>query len=89
MSISDGKIGAHTKTTIPALEHHEKLFRVLVENSSDAIALVSTEGAFTYVSPVSQKILGYTPEELLGRSPRELFPPNHIAEVLVGQLVMV
>jgi len=60
----------------------EKLFRALIENSSDAIALVSREGLFTYVSPSVQKILGFTPEELLGHNTLELFPPDHLPAAL-------
>ena len=60
----------------------EKLFRALIENSSDAIALVSHEGLFTYVSPSVQKILGFTPEELLGHNTLELFPPDHLPAAL-------
>jgi PAS domain S-box-containing protein len=73
-------MSVRSKTTT-AFKHNEKLFRVLIENSSDALALVSKEGVFVYVSPPVQKILGYAPEELLGRSIRDLFPPNHGAEV--------
>ena len=60
----------------------EKLFRALIENSSDAVALVSHEGLFTYVSPSVQKILGFTPEELLGRNTLELFPPDNLPAAL-------
>ena len=60
----------------------EKLFRALIENSSDAIALVSHEGLFTYVSPSVQKILGFKPEELLGHNTLELFPPDNLPAVL-------
>jgi len=60
----------------------EKLFRALIENSSDAVALVSHEGLFVYVSPSVQKILGFTPEELLGRNTLELFPPDNLPAAL-------
>lgn len=60
----------------------EELFRALIENSSDAIALVSEEGLFTYVSPSVEKMLGYAPAELLGRDIRELFPPNYFSEIV-------
>ena len=60
----------------------EKLFRSLVENSSDAIALVSKEGLFIYISPPVEKMLGYTPEELVGRDIRELFPPAYLPEIV-------
>src|SRR5438270_8049419 len=59
-----------------------QIFRALIENSSDAIALVSPEGLFTYVSPSVQGILGFTPEELLGQSTLELVPPDYLATAL-------
>ena len=60
---------------------HEKLFRVLIENSSDVLALVSGESKFIYVSPQIQKILGFTPQELAGRSTNDLFPPDYSREI--------
>ncbi|HYK85246.1 MAG TPA: PAS domain S-box protein [Ktedonobacteraceae bacterium] len=76
MSTSARKMSMRVKMTA-AFKQNEKLFRVLIENSSDALALVSKEGVFVYVSPPVQKILGYTPDELLGRSIRDLFPPDY------------
>lgn len=64
------------------LNSSEQLFRALIENSSDAVALVSQESIFLYLSPTVQKILGFTPEELLGRNIRELFPPDQLGDVL-------
>jgi PAS domain S-box-containing protein len=61
----------------------EELFRALIENSSDAIALVSEEGLFTYVSPSVEKMLGYTPAELVGRDIRDFFPPQYFSEIAV------
>jgi len=60
----------------------EQLFRALIENSSDAIALVSEEGLFTYVSPSVEKMLGYTPDELVGRDIRDFFPPHYFSEIV-------
>ncbi|MHB8599365.1 MAG: PAS domain S-box protein [Ktedonobacteraceae bacterium] len=57
----------------------EKLFRILIENSSDAIALLTAEAVFLYVSPPVQKMLGFTPEELVGRNGFELVPPAQLA----------
>lgn len=81
MATKTKKRVAHSQMT-EVLDHSEKLFRALIENSSDAIALVSKESIFTYVSPSVQKILGFMPEELLGRNIRDLFPPDHLAETL-------
>ncbi len=57
----------------------EKLFRILIENSSDAIALLNAETVFLYVSLPVQKMLGFTPEELVGRNGFELVPPAQLA----------
>ena len=76
MSTPAGKITENSQRA-NVFNPGEKLFRALIENSSDAIALVSHEGLFTYVSPSVQKILGFTPEELLGHNTLELFPPGY------------
>ncbi|HVB24870.1 MAG TPA: PAS domain S-box protein [Ktedonobacteraceae bacterium] len=57
----------------------EKRFRALIENSADAIGLVTAQGVFLYASPSTQRVLGYLPEELVGRNTfRELVHPDDI-----------
>jgi diguanylate cyclase (GGDEF)-like protein/PAS domain S-box-containing protein len=43
----------------------EDRFAALVDNSSDIVAVLGAERGFTYVSPVVQRLLGYSPEEFL------------------------
>ena len=50
----------------------EKRFRALIENSSDGIVLLGTDGGILYASPSTTRVLGYDPEEMLGRSAFEL-----------------
>ncbi|MEE9183826.1 MAG: response regulator [Acidimicrobiia bacterium] len=50
------------------LEDSEREFRLLAENSTDLITRHTLDGEFLYVSPASLSILGYEPDELLGRS---------------------
>ncbi len=59
-----------------ALEASEKKFRALIENSSDAIALIAPDATLLYASPSIQKILDYVPEEFLGRSAFEFLHPQ-------------
>ncbi len=46
----------------------EKRFRSLVHNSSDVVAVVGADGVISYVSPPVERILGYKPEDGIGRS---------------------
>ena len=50
-----------------ALRQSEGKFRSLVESTNDWIWEVNEQGAYTYVSPQVKNILGYAPEEVLGR----------------------
>ena len=57
-----------------ALRESEDQFRGLVESSSDLIWKVNAECVYTYVSPQVEWILGYTPEEVIGKTPLDLMP---------------
>ena len=46
----------------------EARYRLMAEYSSDVIARQTVDGLYLYVSPASRTLLGYTPEELIGRS---------------------
>lgn len=50
-----------------ALKESEERFRNLVETTSDWIWEVDTRGIFTYVSPQVNDLLGYAPEDLIGK----------------------
>lgn len=48
------------------IKRNEERFRSMIEHGSDLITLVDRDGAITYVSPSSARILGYEPSELIG-----------------------
>jgi len=50
------------------LARRERYFRALMENSLDIICIIGREGFLLYVSPSVERVLGYTPEELRGKS---------------------
>lgn len=50
-----------------ALREREERFRSLIEHSSDGIMLIDAAGKVLYASPSTKRILGFTPEELVGR----------------------
>jgi len=57
-----------------ALRRSEQRFRNMVETTNDWIWEVDREGKYTYVSPQIKKILGYDPEEMIGRTPFDFMP---------------
>jgi PAS domain S-box-containing protein len=62
-----------------ALKASEERFRNLVETTSDWIWEVDIEGRFIYASPQATGILGYAPDELIGKRLMELMPPKAAA----------
>ncbi|HLL83575.1 MAG TPA: PAS domain S-box protein [Longimicrobium sp.] len=65
-----------------ALRRSEQHFRRLIENAQDNIVIVSPEGVMTYQSPSVTRILGYTPDELVGTSAWELIHPDDVDAVM-------
>ena len=67
------KAGTHF-TSVTASEGR---FRALTEKSSDAIALVNSQGKVLYASLSTKEVMGYTPEEFKKlTNPFELVPPD-------------
>jgi PAS domain S-box-containing protein len=58
------------------LAESNERYRLLAENSLDLIALFSLEEKYMYISPSVEHILGFTPQELLGRTGYELLHPD-------------
>ncbi len=56
------------KKRVSELNRSEKRFEEVAENSGDWIWEVNTEGLYTYSSPVVEELLGYTPQEIVGKN---------------------
>jgi PAS domain S-box-containing protein len=64
------------------LQKSEQRFKQISENAEEIIWEMTTDGMFTYVSPVVERVLGYKPEELVNKKYYyDLFEPR-IAEDL-------
>ncbi len=51
-------------------------YRLLIDQSTDMLCRLTPQGFFLHVSAASLKVLGYEPEELIGRSKAELIHPE-------------
>ncbi|MFC2021371.1 PAS domain S-box protein [Chloroflexota bacterium] len=58
-----------------ALENQSK-YQALVETSSDFIWEIDINGVYTYCGPQMEKLWGLKPEEMLGKTPFDLLPPE-------------
>jgi PAS domain S-box-containing protein len=61
-----------------ALRRSEQYFRSLIENALDIISLTDERGMILFSSPSIERVLGYTPDELLGRSGYALIHPDDL-----------
>jgi PAS domain S-box-containing protein len=66
------------KLSEAALLKSEERFRDLINTTADIVWQTDAEKRFVYVSPQVEKILGYTPDELVGRSPFEFLDPSTV-----------
>lgn len=75
------------------LRESELRFRGIAESMSDWIWEVDAQGVYTYCSGRVEDILGYRPEEIIGRTPFDFMPEDEaekiasaFAEIVAGQI---
>ena len=65
-----------------SLRQGEQFFRGLIEKSFDAIVVLDLQGKVQYASPSTQRLLGYSAEELVGRYAFDLIHPDDLEQTL-------
>ncbi len=60
----------------------ERRFRALIENSSDAVALVGADGTILYESPAGSRVHGYASEGRVGQNAFERIHPEDVQAVV-------
>ncbi len=66
-----------TKNFHAALYESEKKYRNLVQTSQELIWSVDIQGLLTFVNAAAERIYGYEPPEMIGRSFTEFLLPEH------------
>ena len=63
------------------IRRDEEKYRNLVETINDWVWEINQEGVYSYASPKVTELLGYEPEEIIGKKPTDLMPPEEAARV--------
>ena len=64
-----------------ALRQSEERFRALVQNASDIVTVLKADGTIRYESPSIVRLLGYPPEDLIGRNAFDYIHPEDLKRV--------
>jgi PAS domain S-box-containing protein len=64
-----------------AVRDSERRYRLLAENATDLISRHSPAGTYRYASPVCRSLLGFEPQELIGRDAYEFFHPDDLERI--------
>ena len=75
------QMAAELQNTLTTLQQREEHFRSIIENASDIITILDADGIITYASPSIERILGYRPEELVGRNAFDFVHPDDRSEI--------
>ncbi len=75
------KVNIRLANEIAEVERTRKRLYALLENASEVIFIYNQDGIITYISPSIKHILGYDPDELIGKNGFEIFTPE-VNEIL-------
>ncbi len=64
------------KPVEPELRRSEERFRLLIENSSEVISIIDADESVRYQNPSIRHLLGYEPEEFIGKSAFTFLHPD-------------
>jgi PAS domain S-box-containing protein len=65
-----------------SLQASEEKFRIITENSADAIFITDQQGKYTYTNKAASLMLGYSSEEMKSKTIADLSPTDKIEEYL-------
>src|SRR6202035_678284 len=73
-------VTVHKEAEAEKLHRSETHFRLLIEHASDLITVLNLKGLIRFQSPSLERVLGYVPAKLLGRSVLEFVHPEDLQQ---------
>ena len=70
-----------TTVSVEVLQEEQKRFQDVTHSTGDWIWETDDQGRYTYVSPVVEEVLGYKPQEIIGKYFYDLFHPDNKEEL--------
>ncbi len=77
------------KLSTEALRKSENMYRIIADNVNDSIWTLDMDLRFTYLSPSSEKLFGYSPEKYIGTHVEDRLTPEsyaHASEIIGEEL---
>ncbi len=78
------KLEEDLKQAEKTFKESKEKYKTVIENISEIIQIADSEGVISYVSPSVQRILGYKPEEVIGRPSVDFVHPDDLQKVSLG-----
>lgn len=72
---------AERKRVEAQLRQSEELYRLVVEHTTDLITLTDLQGMIVYISPSCERLLGYKPEEMIGKMAFSMHHPDDLPQI--------
>src|SRR5664280_2680582 len=76
--LEEAKLRNKQQQAEEALQESEKYFKEITENSSDIIIITDKKGDIKYCSRSTERLIGYKPDELIGRNVIKLIHPDDV-----------
>jgi PAS domain S-box-containing protein len=70
------------KTAEQALAQHRVVLETLLESTADFIYMKDREGRYVFVNPAAAESVGKSPEDIIGKDDRALFPEEHARHIM-------
>jgi len=79
-SIKATRESAHDNLLEKSLQASEEIFRIITDNSADAIFISDQQGKYIYTNKAVSIMFGYSSEEMKSKTIADLSPPDKIEE---------